>query len=303
MTEASTPTRVDFHFDVICPWAYQTSHWMREVRDRLGLEVDWRFFSLEEVNRLEGKKHPWEREWSYGWSMMRVGALLKREDPALNDAWYLKAGTALHVEGRKPHEPAVARALLAEMDLDPGSVDEALADMDEAPDHRSVIIHAQLMRADQLDRAAELNIVPSFFAAHTFFWGDWHRRSFGEERGNNVSPVRWAIDRGVHFTVHNDASIVPPDIMRLVSITVNRTTRSGHVLGPHQRATIQEALHAVTLGAAYQYFEEDTKGSITVGKQADLVILETNPLTTDPAQLEDIQILETFSRGRSVHQR
>ena len=128
MTDPSTPTRVDFHFDVICPWAYQTSHWMREVRDRLGLEVDWRFFSLEEVNRLEGKKHPWEREWSYGWSMMRVGALLKREDPALNDAWYLKAGTALHVEGRKPHEPAVARALLAEMDLDPGIVDEALAD-------------------------------------------------------------------------------------------------------------------------------------------------------------------------------
>ena len=143
MTEASTPTRVDFHFDVICPWAYQTSHWMREVRDRLGLEVDWRFFSLEEVNRLEGKKHPWEREWSYGWSMMRVGALLKREDPALNDAWYLKAGTALHVEGRKPHEPAVARALLAEMDLDPGIVDEALADEtthdDVRADHERVI--------------------------------------------------------------------------------------------------------------------------------------------------------------------
>ena len=124
----SPPTQLAFHFDVICPWAYQTSLWMREVRDRQGLEVDWRFFSLEEINRLEGKKHPWEREWSYGWSMMRIGALLKREDPELNDAWYLKAGTALHVEGRKPHEPAVARALLAEMDLDPGIVDEALAD-------------------------------------------------------------------------------------------------------------------------------------------------------------------------------
>ncbi|MDP6976104.1 MAG: DsbA family protein [Acidimicrobiales bacterium] len=137
------PTRVDFHFDVICPWAYQTSHWMREVRDALDLEVDWRFFSLEEVNRLEGKKHPWEREWSYGWSMMRVGALLKREDPALNDAWYLKAGTALHVEGRKPHEPDVARALLAEMDLDPGIVDEALADEtthdDVRADHQRVV--------------------------------------------------------------------------------------------------------------------------------------------------------------------
>jgi predicted amidohydrolase YtcJ len=191
----------------------------------------------------------------------------------------------------------------AAMDLMLDGVDEAIAGLDEAPDHRSVIIHAQLMRADQLDRAAELNVVPSFFSAHTFFWGDWHVLSFGEERGSNISPVRWAIDRGVPFTVHNDASIVPPDIMRLVSITVNRTTRSGRVLGPHQRATIQEALHAVTLGAAYQYFEEDTKGSITVGKQADLVVLEQNPITTAPAELEHIQIMETFSRGRSVHRR
>jgi hypothetical protein len=191
----------------------------------------------------------------------------------------------------------------AAMDLMIDGVDEAIAGMDEAPDHRSVIIHAQLMRADQLDRAAELNVVPSFFAAHAFFWGDWHRLSFGEERGNNISPVRWAIDRGVNFTVHNDASVVPPDMMRLVSITVNRKTRSGHVLGPHQRATIQEALHAVTLGAAYQYFEEETKGSITVGKQADLVILGENPITADPAELEHIPILETFSRGRSVYTR
>ena len=189
----------------------------------------------------------------------------------------------------------------AAMDLMIEGVAEAVADMDEAPDHRSVIIHAQLMRADQLDRAAELNIVPSFFAAHTFFWGDWHAQSFGDERGSNISPVRWAIDRGVNFTVHNDAPVVPPDIMRLVSITVNRKTRSDRVLGPHQRATVLEALNAVTLGAAYQYFEEDTKGSITIGKQADLVILGENPLTAGPAELEHIQILETFSRGRSVH--
>ena len=122
------PTSLAFHFDVICPWAYQTSLWMREVRARLGIEVAWRFFSLEEVNRVDGKKHPWEREWSYGWSMMRIGALLKREDPALNDAWYLRSGTALHVEGRQPHRPEVARDLLAEMGLDPGIVDDALAD-------------------------------------------------------------------------------------------------------------------------------------------------------------------------------
>ena len=188
----------------------------------------------------------------------------------------------------------------AAMDLMIDGVDDAVADMDPMPDHRSVIIHAQLMRADQLDRAAELNVVPSFFAAHAFFWGDWHRISFGEDRGNNTSPMGWALERGVNFTIHNDASVVPPHMMRLVSIAVNRNTRSGHILGPHQRLTVMQALHAVTLGGAYQYFEEDTKGSITVGKQADLVILDESPLTADPANLEFIPILETFSRGRSV---
>jgi 2-hydroxychromene-2-carboxylate isomerase len=122
------PTQVDFHFDVMCPWAFQASLWMRDVRDQLGLSVGWRFFSLEEVNRAEGKKHPWEREWSYGWSMMRVGALLRRMDPVLLDRWYLTAGTALHVQGRKPHRREVAEQLMAELGLDPALVGKAIED-------------------------------------------------------------------------------------------------------------------------------------------------------------------------------
>ena len=189
----------------------------------------------------------------------------------------------------------------AAIDLMLDGVGEAVAGLDAVPDHRAVIIHAQLMRADQVDRAAELRVVPSFFAAHAFFWGDWHRRSFGARRADNVSPLRWALARGVPFTMHNDAPIVPPDVLRLVSIAVNRKTRSGRVLGPGQRVTVQEALHAVTLGAAYQYFEEDRKGSLTAGKQADLVVLERDPLTADPDEIERIRVLETFSRGRSVY--
>jgi 2-hydroxychromene-2-carboxylate isomerase len=119
---------VDFHFDIMCPWAYQASIWIRDVRDQLGLDVRWRFFSLEEINRAEGKKHPWEREWSYGWSMMRVGALLRRLDPALLDQWYLAAGTALHVDGRKPHRPEVAAELLGQLGLDPALVGQAIGD-------------------------------------------------------------------------------------------------------------------------------------------------------------------------------
>jgi 2-hydroxychromene-2-carboxylate isomerase len=122
------PSAVDFHFDVMCPWAYQTSIWMREVRAITGVEVSWRFFSLEEINRVDGKKHPWERSWSYGWSMMRVGAYLRRIDMDLLDRWYLAAGTALHVDGRKPHRPEVAEALLVELGLDPAIVQAAIDD-------------------------------------------------------------------------------------------------------------------------------------------------------------------------------
>lgn len=128
MAAPTVPTTVDFHFDVMCPYAYQTARWMRAARDELGLTVNWRFFSLEEVNRQEGKKHPWERPWSYGWSMMRIGALLRRHDMALLDTWYATAGKALHEDGHKPHDPAVARHLVGEMGLDPALVDEAIAD-------------------------------------------------------------------------------------------------------------------------------------------------------------------------------
>ena len=99
----------------MCPFAYQTSLWIRDVRAQLGIAVDWRFFSLEEVNRVEGKKHPWERDWSYGWSLMRIGALLRRIDPELLDRWYAAIGHELHTLGGKPHDPEVARRLLAEI--------------------------------------------------------------------------------------------------------------------------------------------------------------------------------------------
>ena len=136
-------TSVDFHFDIMCPWAYQASIWMRDVRDRLGLEVGWRFFSLEEINRGDGKKHPWQRDWSYGWSMMRIGALLRRMDPGLLDRWYLAAGTALHVDGNKPHRREVAEALIARLGLDPALVGQAIDDEsthDEVrADHERVI--------------------------------------------------------------------------------------------------------------------------------------------------------------------
>ena len=121
-------TTVDFHFDPLCPYAYQTSKWIRSVREQIGIEISWRFFSLEEINRVEGKKHPWEREWTFGWSLMRIGAMLRRTSMNDLDRWYERIGRALHEEGLRPHRPEVARELLVELGLDPGIVDAAIAD-------------------------------------------------------------------------------------------------------------------------------------------------------------------------------
>ncbi len=169
-------------------------------------------------------------------------------------------------------------------------------------DMRVVMIHAQTVRDDQLDRMADLGMIPSFFSAHTFFWGDWHRDSvFGAERAERISPTRSALDRGIVFTVHNDAPVTPPDPIDLIWNTVNRRTRSGDILGATQRIGVMDAIRAVTINGAYQYFEEDDKGSITTGKLADLVILSANPLKTEASELRSIDVVETISHGRTVY--
>lgn len=187
----------------------------------------------------------------------------------------------------------------AAIDLMIEGVDEALGG--ETKDHRSVTIHAQLAREDQLDEMKRLGIVPSFFAAHPFFWGDWHRKSFGDARAMRISPLRSAQDRGIPFTIHNDTPIVPPDMMLLLEIAVGRKTRADVTLGEDQRIDFATALHAITQGAAYQYFEEDRKGSISVGKRADFVVLERDPATVPVDAISEVGIVETIARGVTVY--
>src|SRR6476659_3698395 len=105
----------------MCPWAYQTSVWIRRVREVVDLDIDWRFFSLEEVNRPEGKRHPWERPLAYGWTPMRVGASLRRTDMDACDR-------ALHVDGRRFYEASVAHELLSSIGQRPEVWEDAQAD-------------------------------------------------------------------------------------------------------------------------------------------------------------------------------
>src|SRR5437868_2697010 len=107
------PTSIDFFFDPQCPFAYQTSRWIRDVAAQIDLRIEWRFFSLQEVNREEWDPHPWEEEgWAGGWSLMRIGAWLCRRDPTLLDHWSAATGRAIHEQGRPAYERKVAEQLV-----------------------------------------------------------------------------------------------------------------------------------------------------------------------------------------------
>ncbi|MDA9935877.1 amidohydrolase [Gammaproteobacteria bacterium] len=178
---------------------------------------------------------------------------------------------------------------------------QAVKNAEIESDHRTIMIHAQTVREDQLDLMKELEIIPSYFSTHTFYWGDWHRDSvFGIDRAMRISPTKSTLNRDMPFTVHNDAPVVPPDMIRLLWSSTNRLTRSGKILGDQQKISTYDALKAMTLNAAYQHFEDDIKGSIEVGKLADLVVLSEDPLAMPAASLLNLKVIATYSHGKEI---
>jgi predicted amidohydrolase YtcJ len=170
-------------------------------------------------------------------------------------------------------------------------------------DRRNTLIHGQYIREDQIDAFKELDVILSLFPLHTFYWGDWHKQIIGDSLGNRISPVKTALNKGLNVTIHTDAPVALPNLMRVVWTAVNRNSRSGAVIGETERLTPYEALQAITIWSAYQHFEEDRKGSLTPGKLADLVILDKNPLKVDPDAIKDIEVLETIKEGVTVYKK
>lgn len=168
-------------------------------------------------------------------------------------------------------------------------------------DRRPVMIHGQTVRMDQLDDLKTLGIVPSLFPMHTFYWGDFHRDSvLGPRRAEFISPCASIVRRGMRFTSHHDAPVANPDAMRVLSATVTRRTRSGDILGPDECVPVDIALKAMTLWAAWQHYEDNRKGSLAVGKLADMAILTDNPMTIDRDKLAAIKVTSTWKEGREV---
>ncbi|WP_156255081.1 amidohydrolase [Sandarakinorhabdus oryzae] len=167
-------------------------------------------------------------------------------------------------------------------------------------DHRTIVIHSQVQRPDQLPRYAALGITPSYFTNHTFFWGDVHRSNFGEERAAHISPIKSAMALGLHASNHSDFIVTPLDPMFILWTSMARTTRSGFVLGPNQRLDAWAGLKALTINPAWAYREEGRRGSIEAGKLADFTLLSANPLTTPVARIRGIKVVGTMKEGRFV---
>ena len=171
---------------------------------------------------------------------------------------------------------------------------------DLSRDRNVTLIHAQFTRKKQLDKYIEYKVTPSFYTLHTYYFAEAHIANRGKAQAMYISPMRDAIDLGLHPTNHTDFVVAPLDQMFALWSAVNRISRAGTEIGPEQRVTPLEGLKTMTIWAAEQYNEEDSKGSLEPGKLADLVILDGNPLKVDPMKIKDIRVLETIKEGQTI---
>jgi len=169
-------------------------------------------------------------------------------------------------------------------------------------DPRLIVIHSQMAREDQLLKMLELGVTPSFFSAHTYYWGDRHRDIFmGPERAARMSPTKSSENIGLRYSVHLDTPVVPMQPMQMLWSTVNRVSTGGNLIGGEQRVSVMNALRAMTIDAAWQVFQEDKIGSLEPGKYADIAILDGDLLTA--TDVRELEVVETIIGGRSVYQR
>jgi predicted amidohydrolase YtcJ len=147
-----------------------------------------------------------------------------------------------------------------------------------------------------------LGVLASFFAVHTYFWGDRHRRLFlGPGRAQRIDPLNSALGREIHFALHSDCPVTPVSPLGSIWSAVTRITREGQILGPEQRILARDALRAFTLDAAYLAHEDHLKGSLVPGKLADFVVLDKDPLAIAAEQIKDIQVAQTVVGGEIIY--
>jgi predicted amidohydrolase YtcJ len=191
----------------------------------------------------------------------------------------------------------------AGIDLSLAAIEKAIAATGKTGDRRTIISHSYFVRPDQLTAYKRLDIGSSMMPPHMMLYGGVQMTLLGPQRATMESPLASALEAGLNPTLHCDCPSASPNVMEAVGTAVTRATVSGAILGPQERVSPYTALLGFTRNAAHYYREEATKGTITVGKIADLVILDGNPLTVAPEKIKDIQVFATIKRGVVIHPR
>lgn len=170
------------------------------------------------------------------------------------------------------------------------------------PDHRLRLEHVGAMRPDQYHRAAALGVTCSVFVDHLYYWGDVLADGLiGPERAAAWADAGAAATAGMRFSLHNDGTVTPPEPLRNISVAMTRRSRAGRVHGAEHGVSIDQALRAQTIDAAYQLFADTDIGSLEVGKYADLVVLSDDPREVAPEAVADLTVRATYLAGEQVY--
>lgn len=166
-------------------------------------------------------------------------------------------------------------------------------------DHRHRIEHCSVLHGDQITQLAELQVSPSFLIGHVYYWGKAFRDNIlGPQRADLYDPCRSALAGGLRISLHSDFNVTTIEPLRYIDNAVNRRMRDGgEVLNPEECISVEQALRAVTIDAAWQCRVDDIVGSLEYGKYADMVILDRDPLTIDPARVLELKVMETWLQG------
>jgi hypothetical protein len=167
------------------------------------------------------------------------------------------------------------------------------------PDPRHRLEHASVMTQALLDRAKKDGVILVF---HSYMWEHGPKlESFGEKRLAMMHPYRTALDMGIHVAGHSDSTVSAAIPLLRIQDMVTRRGSNGKEYGANQRVTVDEAIKVWTLDGAYATFEEKIKGSITPGKLADFVVLQTDPHKVAPDKIKDIPVEATYVGGQMVY--
>ena len=205
--------------------------------------------------------------------------------PYFDQGWQI----AIHANG----DSAVDQAL--------ENYSKLLDKVDNPQTRRLRIEHFTITKPEQVMLTKKLGVVPGFTIGHVHYWGEpFHDHIVGAARANRIDPAASMKKEGVRFAFHSDTPVSPYGPLKYITQGVTRVWQSPteRVLGPDERISVDDAIRAVTIDAAYQLMSDHEVGSLEVGKLADFVVLEKNPRTTAPAQISEIKVLETWVGGK-----